>query len=639
MTSVPSTQSTATSVVQPVRSTQGGDVAQELAGFLTGLIELQCALCGALVGVITLAGSDKRRAGLFARYVRPGREDLLTPALLARLERVGAELAGLLPDQARQGRSESITLPRAGDLYGSETTYRLIASPLGAAGTVEGASVLVLPGSADGPGALQLVGLAGSKFEAFLWRQHAMQESRQKVLARETLELLDASQKGPSAKAMGALMCDELRRRFGCTRVSIGLVQGPAQRMRLAAVSGADEADRRGPAVEAIEAAMEECALQDVELLYPAPADAERDPELRRVLRSHQALSQSFGPSAVLSLPLRVAGDLVGVVVLERDLSDPFPAGSVPLVRLAAEFIGPALWTRRLADRGMLAVARDRVRDAGAWVVGPTHTWIKLIGVISIVALVLAAVVPVPRRVTADAECKAATSRTIVAPYVGYLREVMVKPGVPVREGDVLARMDTTDLELQAANLEARRATIALQRDAASAGGKQDEAAMAESSLRELDAQLTLLRSNIAKATLRSPISGVVSRGDLEEFIGARVEPSQALMEVVRDDRVVIVQVDERDIGRVHEGQRGRLASRARPDQKVEIEVRRVNPVAEPVRGANVYLVEAAIVTSPVPEWLRAGETGIARLEAGRTTVLGALARPIVEQARLRLWW
>jgi len=57
------------------------------------------------------------------------------------------------------------------------------------------------------------------------------------------------------------------------------------------------------------------------------------------------------------------------------------------------------------------------------------------------------------------------------------------------------------------------------------------------------------------------------------------------------------------------------------------------------VRGANVYLVEAAIVTSPVPEWLRAGETGIARLEAGRTTVLGALARPIVEQARLRLWW
>lgn len=639
MTSVPSTQSTATTVAQPARGTQGGDVAQELAGFLSGLIELQCALAGALAGIITLAGSDKRRAGLFARHARPGRDDVLTPALLARMERIGADLASLLPDQARQGRVESITLPRAGEMYGSETTYRVIASPLGAAGAVEGASVLVLSGNADAHAALQVVGLAGAKFETFLWRQHAMQESRQKVLARETLELLDASQKGPTARTMGALMCDELRRRFGCSRVSIGLVQGPAQRIRLASVSGADEADRNGPAADAIEAAMEECALQDVELVYPAPPEAERDPELRRVLRSHAALSQSFGPSAVLSLPLRVAGDLVGVVVLERELSDPFPPGSVPLVRLAAEFIGPALWTRRLADRGVLAVARDRIREAGAWVVGPTHTWAKLIGLAALISLVLAAVVPVPRRVTADAECKAATSRTIVAPFVGYLREVKVKPGVAVREGDELARMDTTDLELQAANLEARRATVALQRDAASAGGKQDEAAMAEAGIREIDAQVNLLRSNIAKATLRSPISGIVSRGDLEEFIGARVEPSQALMEVVRDDCVIIIQVDERDIDRVREGQRGRLSSRARPDQKVEIEVRRVNPVAEPVRGANVYLVEAAIVTSPAPEWLRAGETGIVRLDAGSATVLGALARPIVEQARLRLWW
>ena len=41
------------------------------------------------------------------------------------------------------------------------------------------------------------------------------------AVLRETLELLDTSQQGASAGTMGAIMCNELKRRFGCTRASI----------------------------------------------------------------------------------------------------------------------------------------------------------------------------------------------------------------------------------------------------------------------------------------------------------------------------------------------------------------------------------------------------------------------------------
>src|SRR5690606_36997622 len=114
-------------------------------------------------------------------------------------------------------------------------------------------------------------------------------EAQQKAKLRETLELLDTSLQGQSAEAMGSLMAHELMRRFGCLRVSIGLIR--RGRVRIAAVSGADELDRRGAAVEALEAAMEECADQDVEIMYPPPLAAENDPGERRVTRAHEALS------------------------------------------------------------------------------------------------------------------------------------------------------------------------------------------------------------------------------------------------------------------------------------------------------------------------------------------------------------
>ena len=110
--------------------------------------------------------------------------------------------------------------------------------------------------------------------------------------------------------------------------MSVGLVQG--HDIKAVAISGADNIDRRNPAVEALEAVMDECADQDIEVMFPQ--SDELAPAERRVVRAHGELSRSFGPSSIVSLPLRVDGDLVGVGVLERDADDPFPPGSLGLL-------------------------------------------------------------------------------------------------------------------------------------------------------------------------------------------------------------------------------------------------------------------------------------------------------------------
>lgn len=625
----------------------GADAAAELARFLEGLLELQCALSGALAGVVYLAGTPQRRAGLAARWPLPGSSEALVeifqPEVLKSLEALGRGACEHAGERAAplSPRLDPLSIGRGDGLYGSGATHRALTTPLAAGGRIEGATVLVLPPGSSGSAeeALERVALTNARFEAFLWKQQALTEAHQRALLRETLELLDASQQGTDARSMGALMCHELQRRFGCSRVSIGLVGGAASRVRMVAISGSEDLDRKGPAAESLENAMEECALQDIEVVYPARGD--EDDQTTRVVRAHEQLSQRFGPSAIVSLPLRVEGDLVGVVVMERSADDPFPPGSIPLLRLVSEFIGPSLWTRRLADRGVLAVSRDRVRVAGRMLVGPRYTGAKLLGLFLLLLSLAAAFVPIPSRVTADAEVKAAVSRTIVPPFTGHLDAVLVRPGSVVEAGQVLARMDTAELSLQREELLARRSRQRTEIDAARTQGNAAQAEVVAAQIRETDAQIELLEDRLSRAEIRSPIAGTISRGDLEDFVGARIDPTQPLFEIVTGDRVVVLEVEETDIGRVEVGQRGALSSRARPEDRVPIEVLRINPVAEAVRGANVYLVEASIVpgASGVPEWLRPGETGVAKLEAGSTTTLSALMGPIADELRLRLWW
>ncbi len=614
------------------------NTAEELRTLLTRVLETQCRLAQAAAGVIYLAGSSNRRAGVFARW--PQRTNMLDDVAMDKLERLGAQAIG---GEGDRGRIESLTIADRSGLYGAGQTHIVLVAPLSASGKVEGAAMLVMPAGEeiDAERALTQLSLSSAPFETFLWRQQAMAETRQKTLLRQTLELIDATQQAQTARGMGSIMANDFARRFACTRVSIGMIQPGSDRIRLAAISGTEDIDRKGAAADALEDAMEECALQDIELIFPPPQEIASEPGGKRVLRANERLSQTFGPSSILSLPLRVEGDLVGVVVLEREANDPFPPAAIPLVRLVAEFIGPALYTRRLADRGVLAVSRDRARDLATWAVGPRHTLGKLIGLIALVLIIAAIFVPIPARVTADAEIRAAVNRKIIPPFRAILSEVLVRPGEDVREGQLLARLSTEDIELERLNLVSERSELTTERADAAVRGTANDVARLNAQIDGIQTQINLLERQIEKAQVRSPIDGSISRGDLEDFVGAPVDSTQALFEIVTDRLVVVVEVDERDIGRTEVGQRGWLVSKALPDERVSIEVARINPVARPVEGANIYLVEAIVLEEQGkrPAWLRPGMTGTVRLEAGTTTPMRAFLSPIIDEIRFNLWW
>jgi len=602
-----------------------------LREFLGKLLAFQCKITGADAGAVYLRAGSARPAGIFVAYhVEDGTsfDESATRKISIIGERASEATSG--------GLVEQITLAGASDLYAAQSTHNALAAPLLAEGKSEGACVVLVPIGDNEPQSIKLdrLALTGARFEAFLWQQSYVTEAEHKVMLRETLELLDQAQRGTSASAMGSLLCDEMRRRFGCTRVSIGMIRG--DHLRVMSVSGSDNLDKHAPTVEALEAAMEETALQDAEVLYPPSGEMESEPGSRRVTHEHARLSEAFGPSSIVSLPLRIEDDLVGVMILERDASDPFPDAVLPLLRLVAEFVGPAVYTRRLADRRTPEVLRDDMLDLGAGIVGPRHTAKKLVALIAIVIFVLLAVIPIPARVKGNMEIRAEVGRAVVPPFAGYLKSFDVRPGDPVEIGQIVATLDTQELMLSLTERNEHLATLMTQRDDALAQGQRSEARKFEAQIEESNASIDLINERIALAQLRSPIAGTVSRGDLEKLVGAPVDASKALFEIVGSEVRVVIEIDERSAGRVEVGQQGWVSSRARPGQTLPITVARVNPVAQPREGANVFLIEATFDTPS--EWLRPGMTGTARLRNGWSTPLWELSRPLVDAFRMWSW-
>jgi RND family efflux transporter MFP subunit len=633
--------------VRPPAPAGAGPDPEQLARLqqcLQRVLAAQCAIGGGVAGAAFLGGS--RPSGLLAHHAAPGSESLvdggplLTPPLLERLERVAAAACAAFGSNRSSGIIDAIAIQRSRAMYGDEMRLRAFATVLVADGRAEGACVMLTKerGPASDEATLAALAAATGAFETHLWREQCLVQTQQKLMLREAVELLDAAQQGRDASAMGAIIAQELKRRFGCTRVSVGMVEGDF--MRVAAMSGVDRVDRTAAAIGPLEAVMEECAAQDAEVIFPQAADIE--PALRRVTREHERFSATMGPCAMLSLPLRVEGGIVGVVVLEREPTDPLPLPAAALLRLVAETIGPALWTRRMADRGVMAVARDGLRDAARSLVGPGHTGLKLLGITVLGALILSAVVPVPGRVSAPAGVKAAAARTVSPPFSGFLAKVLVRPGDRVTAGQPVAEMDSTDLRLQLAQAQGELGSSRTQRDEALGRGDLAKVAQYDAESRRAEATIELLESHLARAVIASPVDGVVGRGDLEQFIRARVEPNQPLFEIITDRNVTVAYVDERDIQRVSVGQKGRFVSKALPGEALDVNVARITPVAEPHEGANAYQVELTLGEhgdASTLGSLRPGMTGTVKLDDGWTTPLVSFARPLVDEARLRLWW
>jgi membrane fusion protein (multidrug efflux system) len=191
------------------------------------------------------------------------------------------------------------------------------------------------------------------------------------------------------------------------------------------------------------------------------------------------------------------------------------------------------------------------------------------------------------------------TQAIVKATVAGEVRKVLVREGQAVRQGEVLAELDTTDLRtrLDAAQAEQaeRRSRLAIaerNRDTNQALLKQSFISQnafdqlhstyqgSEAAVRWSDAQVQLAKKALNDAVVRAPISGMVAKRMVNG--GERVLPDAPMVTIVDLARLELeATVPASDIASVSLGQAVRFKVDGFGDRQFDGKVERINPVAE----------------------------------------------------------
>jgi biotin carboxyl carrier protein len=591
--------------------------------FLSVLLAVQCQVAPARAGAILRAG-EQRGPEVLAVYP-PLPQGAQAPVWLA-------QAAEVVPRVMEDGTTTVRPVHGAQDLYGQPARQQLVMVPLRGERAVRGVATFVVPVQSEEALAavrerLELtVGLL-SLYEMRLLLQRRESDLRR---LRTAMETLAAAGTHDRFRGLAMALVNEIATRWQADRVSVGFLRG--RYVHLKATSHTEKFSRKMQLVQDVEAAMEECLDQDVEVLYPAPQEA------TYVARAAGELARRHGAGHVLSLPLRRGGEPVAVLTLERPADAPFTVDEVESLRLAADLVTPRLADLEAHDRWFGARAAAAVRKGAGTVVGPKHTWIKVAVLVAAGLLAFMIFGKGMYRVEAPFALEPVKQQVVPAPFDGFLEAVHVEPPERVVGGEtVMAELETADLRMQLAEARAERASYLKQAAAARRDFKTVEAQIAEAQAEQVAARIDLLEHHVAQADILAPITGRVVSGDLKKRIGAPVKTGDVLFEVAPLEALrAELNVPEEDIADLEVGQEGELATAGFPGRHFGFVVERITPVAQVEEQENVYKVRVRL--KDLDPRMLSGMEGVAKVDVGERRYIWIWTRPIVRWVRMKLW-
>ena len=247
----------------------------------------------------------------------------------------------------------------------------------------------------------------------------------------------------------------------------------------------------------------------------------------------------------------------------------------------------------------------------------------------------------------------------VTARTPGFLREVFVTDGEPVHAGQPLGRLENLELQSEAGELEGEVNSYEVQRRAALSDLSESTREMAAGYgklAEEARTQLELRRWQMNECILRAPRDGVVREERLDHLVGQFFQRGRPFCEIgSKDEYRAIISLDESQARQVMAGQPAKLRLRALSNQTFDgtITSAPVSSLAKlsvggsaNITGGDVpttvgrdgaleptvaYYEAEMLVHDPQGGHLRAGLTGMARIDTGRTTLGRAICAWVLD--------
>lgn len=370
---------------------------------------------------------------------------------------------------------------------------------------------------------------------------------------------------------------------------------------RIEAISDVETIEMRG------EHAASLCRCFDAFGQQKAPVTRQtQDPALKQSLSDYCQLA---GTEEAMFLPLQVEGQSVGGLLIGMSAAQLETRGFSESATFLASQFSP-VWKTFLRSGstwyGLLwnsMVERCPVNLRKHWM------WV-------LAGLLVCFCFPVPYRVSCQSELQPVKRRYVAAPFEGVLDSVLARGGDVVKQGQLLATMDGSSLELERSGLQAQLVAAQKKRDSALAAGNIAESQIARSEARKCEAEIALIDSKLGRLEMRSPMDGVIVSGDVDQVEGARLEMGKSLFEVAPLEKMTVeMRIPEVDARHVEAGQSARMKFSSYPFRTWDGKIVRVHPRSELVQDANVFIAEVELDNEDGR--LRPGMKGWGKVAAG----------------------
>lgn len=429
-------------------------------------------------------------------------------------------------------------------------------------------------------------------------------------------------------------VANDLRQRLRGARAAIGLVNDAS--VKMAALSEAATFERKTPLVKAYVEAMEEVHDRASVIVASVPADGATAETTARPAPAHRALMAISGSRHVVSQPLQLGPELIGVLSIERQ-EEAFTDDDLAWLDAYAALAASILDQRRKAEQTSIGRLWSEAKRLLQKLFGPRHLVWKAATSLAVLVLALLVLLPIDYRVAAKTVIEGEVQRVAAAPFEGFIASSQVRAGDTVKAGQVLATLDDRELKIEQARWASERDQYESRLREATATHDLTAVQVLSAQLRQAEAQWSLASEKIERAGIRAPFDGIVVSGDLSQQIGAPVESGKTLFEIAPlQSYRIILQVDEREIRYVAPGQPGRLVMTGIASEPMAFAVAKVTPVATAQEGKNFFRVEAAI--SGASPRLRPGMEGVGKVEVGERSLWWVLTHSFSDWLTLSLW-
>jgi hypothetical protein len=445
----------------------------------------------------------------------------------------------------------------------------------------------------------------------------------------EVLELLNLIKDEKKFVLACMKLVNELSLKFDSSRVSIGWKTN--EYINLIAISHLEKFDEKSEIVKKLQYVYEECGDQEKNISYP-------NENVNLVTKAHEDYSRINLLSNIISIPIKIEDEVMGVVTLER-VDNIFDEKEILLLELSLGQLSVWLYDLHQKDRWFGKKIFDGTKKKIANFLGSDNTLLKFFSVLISLLLLYSIFFKWEYKIEVTATLDTDNIAYIQAPYDSYIKNVNYYPGDDVQKDKILIELDEEELLLKQLEMEAD--VIRNTREAEKARARSELADMniAIAKVVQSQASLKKVKYFLEQSKIKSPFTGVIIEGDKKELISAPVSKGDILLKIANStDIFVRFKISEKYIDEIEIDNMGELKLLSRPEQYFPIKVTNIVPTAQvDGKNGNVFMIKAKIL-SPLESWWRPGMSGVAKINVGERRVIWIITHKSIDFIRMYFW-